>query len=64
MWMMAAISFAESSFLPLPPDFLLIPMTLAQLRPVWFIDTVVVGEHCHDRTRGPPKIARNLTYPG
>ncbi|MBV8936091.1 MAG: DedA family protein, partial [Alphaproteobacteria bacterium] len=32
MWTMAAISFAESSFLPLPPDFLLIPMTLAQPR--------------------------------
>ena len=40
MWTMAAISFAESSFLPLPPDFLLIPMTLAQPRRVWFIATV------------------------
>jgi membrane protein YqaA with SNARE-associated domain len=44
MWTMAAISFAKSSFLPLPPDFLLIPMTLAQPRRAWF--------HCrggHDR---------------
>jgi len=40
MWTMAAISFAESSFLPLPPDFLLIPMTLAQPRRVWSIATV------------------------
>ena len=40
MWTMAAISFAESSFLPLPPDFLLIPMTLAQPRRVWFIAAV------------------------
>src|SRR5215470_2344706 len=40
MWTMAAISFAESSFLPLPPDFLLIPMTLAQPRRAWFIAAV------------------------
>ena len=29
-WIMAAIAFAESSFLPLPPDLMLIPMTLAR----------------------------------
>src|SRR5215510_11747969 len=40
MWTMAAISFAESSFLPLPPDFLLIPMTLAQPRRAWLIAVV------------------------
>jgi membrane protein YqaA with SNARE-associated domain len=40
MWTMAAISFAESSFLPLPPDFLLIPMTLAQPRRAWLIAAV------------------------
>ena len=28
-WVMAAIAFAESSFLPIPPDLMLIPMTLA-----------------------------------
>jgi membrane protein YqaA with SNARE-associated domain len=37
---MAAISFAESSFLPLPPDFLLVPMTLAQPRRAWLIAAV------------------------
>jgi membrane protein YqaA with SNARE-associated domain len=37
---MALISFAESSFLPLPPDILLIPMTLAQPRRAWLIATV------------------------
>ena len=37
---MALISFAESSFLPLPPDVLLIPMTLAQPRRAWLIATV------------------------
>jgi membrane protein YqaA with SNARE-associated domain len=35
MLAMAAISFAESSFFPLPPDILLIPMTLAQPRRAW-----------------------------
>jgi membrane protein YqaA with SNARE-associated domain len=30
IWVMGAISFADSSFLPLPPDFLLIPMTIAK----------------------------------
>ena len=40
MLAMALISFAESSFLPLPPDFLLIPMTLAQPRRAWLIATV------------------------
>jgi len=30
VWVMGAISFADSSFLPLPPDFLLIPMSIAR----------------------------------
>ena len=34
---LALISFAESSFLPLPPDFLLVPMILAQPRRAWLI---------------------------
>ncbi|MEP7032030.1 MAG: YqaA family protein [Pseudolabrys sp.] len=29
MWTMGAISFAESSFFPVPPDIMLIPMALA-----------------------------------
>ena len=32
VWVMAAISFAESSFFPIPPDILLIPMILARPR--------------------------------
>jgi membrane protein YqaA with SNARE-associated domain len=40
MWMMAAISLAESSFFPLPPDILMIPMILAQPRRAWWIATV------------------------
>ena len=37
---MALISFAESSFLPLPPDFLLVPMILAQPRRAWLIAAI------------------------
>ena len=37
---MGLISFAESSFLPLPPDILLVPMTLAQPRRAWLIAAV------------------------
>jgi len=37
---LALIAFAESSFLPLPPDILLVPMTLAQPRRAWLIAAV------------------------
>lgn len=37
---LAAIAFVESSFFPLPPDILLIPMALAQPRRAWWIATV------------------------
>jgi membrane protein YqaA with SNARE-associated domain len=40
IWLMAGISFAESSFFPLPPDFLLIPQMLADRRRVWMLATV------------------------
>ena len=30
MWIMGAVAFAESSFFPVPPDVMLIPMALAQ----------------------------------
>jgi len=35
IWILAAVSFAESSFFLVPPDVLLIPMVLAA-RPQWF----------------------------
>jgi membrane protein YqaA with SNARE-associated domain len=35
LWALLAISFAESSFFPLPPDLVLIPMMLAQPRAAW-----------------------------
>jgi membrane protein YqaA with SNARE-associated domain len=40
MAVMALISFAESSFFPLPPDVLLVPMILARPRRAWLIAAV------------------------
>ncbi|HYG87110.1 MAG TPA: YqaA family protein [Azospirillum sp.] len=37
---LAAVSFAESSFFPIPPDLLLVPMVLADRRNAWRIATV------------------------
>lgn len=34
-WYLAGLSFAESSFFPVPPDAMLAPMTLAQPRQAW-----------------------------
>ncbi len=33
---LGAIAFAESSFFPVPPDLILVPMALAQPRRAWF----------------------------
>jgi len=37
---MAAVSFAESSFFPIPPDVMLIPMVLARRAKAWFYAAV------------------------
>jgi len=34
-WWLAALSFAESSFFPVPPDAMLVPMAVAQPRRAW-----------------------------
>jgi membrane protein YqaA with SNARE-associated domain len=39
-WWLAAIAFAESSFFPIPPDVLLIPMALARPRRAWRLAAV------------------------
>ena len=35
-WLMGAISFVESSFFPIPPDTMMIPMALARPDRAWF----------------------------
>ncbi|HEY6257484.1 MAG TPA: YqaA family protein [Xanthobacteraceae bacterium] len=35
IWIMGAVSFAESSFFPAPPDIMLIPMSLARPDRAW-----------------------------
>jgi membrane protein YqaA with SNARE-associated domain len=36
LWILAAVSFAESSFFPIPPDVMLLPMSLARPQRAWF----------------------------
>ncbi len=40
LWLMGAISFAESSVFPIPPDTMLIPLCLARPKRAWFYATV------------------------
>ena len=40
MWALAAIAFVESSFFPIPPDVLIIPMILAARERAWRIAAV------------------------
>lgn len=35
LWMLGMVSFAESSFFPIPPDVMLIPMSLARPQKAW-----------------------------
>lgn len=39
-WALFGVSFAESSFFPIPPDVLLIPMALADRRKAWEIAAI------------------------
>ncbi len=40
LWIMGAVSFAESSFFPIPPDVMLIPMSLARPQRAWLYATI------------------------
>ena len=40
LWIMAAVAFAESSFFPVPPDVMLIPMSLARPQRAWLFAAV------------------------
>ena len=43
-WILALVAFAESSFFPIPPDVMLIPMTLAERRKaLWYAFLATVG---------------------
>src|ERR1700704_4997097 len=35
LWILGAVSFAESSFFPVPPDIMLLPMSLARPKRAW-----------------------------
>jgi membrane protein YqaA with SNARE-associated domain len=39
-WVLAAIAFADSSFLPIPPDLLLVPMALVRPKQIWLLSLV------------------------
>ncbi len=39
-WALAAVSFAESSFFPVPPDVMMVPMCVAQPKKAWWYATV------------------------
>ena len=39
LWILGAVSFAESSFFPEPPDVMLLPMSLARPRHAWLFAT-------------------------
>jgi membrane protein YqaA with SNARE-associated domain len=40
VWILCLVSFAESSFFPIPPDVLLVPMALACPQRAWFYAAV------------------------
>src|SRR4030081_3640154 len=44
LWILGAVSFAESSFFPVPPDIMLLPMSLARPKRAWlFADLCTVA---------------------
>ena len=58
-WWLAAVAFAESSFFPIPPDALLIPMVLARPDRAWrFAAICMVGERGGRRTRLSDRLLR------
>jgi membrane protein YqaA with SNARE-associated domain len=42
LWALGAVSFVESSFFPIPPDVLMIPMIIARPSRAWLIATVAL----------------------
>ncbi|MEP5154214.1 YqaA family protein [Planktotalea sp.] len=42
LWLLAIVAFAESSFFPIPPDILMIPMILARPSRAWLIASIAL----------------------
>lgn len=42
LWLLALVAFVESSFFPIPPDILMIPMILARPSRAWLIASVAL----------------------
>ena len=42
VWALAAIAFADSSFLPVPPDLLLVPLALVRRQQLWSLATICI----------------------
>lgn len=42
-WFLAGLSFAESSFFPVPPDVMLAPMSLANTRKAWLYAAITTA---------------------
>ena len=40
LWILGAVAFAESSFFPIPPDIMLLPMSLARSARAWLFATL------------------------
>jgi len=40
LWILGAVAFAESSFFPVPPDIMLLPMSLARPKRAWWFAAI------------------------
>src|SRR5258708_37718120 len=40
LWLLAGVAFAESSFFPVPPAIMLLPMSLARPKRAWWFATI------------------------
>ncbi|MDB4197408.1 DedA family protein [Ascidiaceihabitans sp.] len=43
LWVLALVAFVESSFFPIPPDVIMIPLILARPRRAWLIASVALA---------------------
>ena len=42
VWVLAAIAFADSSFLPVPPDLLFVPLALLRPKQMWWLSLICI----------------------